>query len=152
MNVTTPAGQRILAVDLICIYYVSEWKMKAVQICLSGLCGAYRRQHEHHQWQRAEDVAHTLNGVGLMELCGVLLCPGKMACILTVHCMCVSACHQLSHRDKIHFHPAIIPPTAPFRGHLAKLSQNLRGKFLAAQNEVSIVAFLAVLGTESGFL
>lgn len=35
MNLTTPVGQRTLGVDLICTHYVSEWKMKAVQICLS---------------------------------------------------------------------------------------------------------------------
>lgn len=38
MNLTTPVGQRMLAVDLICIYYVFEWKMKVVQICLCVEC------------------------------------------------------------------------------------------------------------------
>lgn len=78
MNLTTLVGQRILAVDLICIYYVLGWK----------ICGMYRRQHQPQQWQHVGDVAHLLHSVCLMELCGVLLCHGKMACWCTVY-MCL---------------------------------------------------------------
>lgn len=73
MNLTTPVGQRTLCVDLICTHYVSEWKMKAVQICLSVEFTV------DNTASPVEDVAHTLRSVCLMELRGVLLCPGKMA-------------------------------------------------------------------------
>lgn len=69
MNLTTPVGQRTLGVDLICTHYVSEWKMKAVQICLSVEFTV------DNTASPVEDVAHTLRSVCLMELRGVLLCP-----------------------------------------------------------------------------
>lgn len=68
MHLTIPVGQRILAVDLICVYLL--WKMKAVQICLCMECTV--DQHQHHQWQHVEDAAHILHSVCLMELCGIL--------------------------------------------------------------------------------
>lgn len=38
MYLTPAVGQRILAVDLICIYYIFEWKLTVLGICLSVQC------------------------------------------------------------------------------------------------------------------
>lgn len=71
MNLTIHAGQRILAVDLICTYYALEREMKAVQICLSVECTVDNiRITTGSMWKH---VAYILHSVCLMELCGIVL-------------------------------------------------------------------------------
>lgn len=53
VNLTTTVGHRIQAVDLICIYYVFEWKITVLGI---SVCTMYSSQHQHHQGQHVEDL------------------------------------------------------------------------------------------------
>lgn len=53
VNLTTTVGHRIQAVDLICIYYVFEWKITVLGISVFTM---YSSQHQHHQLQHVEDL------------------------------------------------------------------------------------------------
>lgn len=134
MNLTTPVGHRILAADLIRIYYVFEWKMKVVRMSLPVECTV-----DNIGITSGSMWKITLHSICLMEFCGVLLYPGKwhVWILLRMYCtyVCLPAiwCEKLSHRDKIHFYTAKIPPIAVFWGHLAKLPQNPKGEFSAAK-------------------
>lgn len=86
MNLTIPAGQHILAADLICIHFIFEWKFKG------GGNGMYSGQHQHPQLQHVKDLAYTR----VREFCGVPICPGKWHVVLSkLNCMyvCLCICH-----------------------------------------------------------